>query len=243
MTNREIKVSQRAIEPLHQRLQDQAMGPQTPIEARLELAHALLINRFPSLRQVEWIRDTSNLPKDFHGAAAWLRPSDEHPRSAVVLNPAERLASIVKQFEFFPTTFGIIAQRIGIPFEELRKHPEVYVVFALFHEMGHARRFFGRHLRRNSFENAVKNDSGETTGELATLPAGGIPPSQLRDIAERYFRKHSQRLAEMGIDSPRNLMIAQETAYRNMESERAADKFAVEALQMFWDYLGFPYLN
>jgi len=242
----EEQVSGRVTEPLKNQIQE-ASHPELPLEARMNVAHELLILRYPSLKKVAWVKDQVAGPNS-PSVAEWRRPSKQYPDSAVILNPTKRMVTLPELMDKMSVSFAIIAERIGISFEELRAHPEIYVIFAFFHEMGHARHFFNKLVKESRevsdpIHAANILDRQEMNEQLDTLPAPGYSPSGLfelerKGLLHKYRLQFEEDFRKLGIESDDDLLSKQQIAYKNLPIERDADAFATHFIRIVWKDLG-----
>lgn len=119
-----------------------------------------------------------------------------------------------------------IARALGMEPEDIG--PREYVRFALLHEFGHVRNYIDK-----DFDPEMIDDEREAG--LNTLPAPGVMPSQLSKWGREhpikawlYARGNRHRLGDMGVHSFKDLLAAQEVAYRHIPDEAYADRYAAD---------------
>ena len=122
-----------------------------------------------------------------------------------------------------------IALKIGMDAADIG--PKEYAVFAFLHEFGHVRDYIDKDFDPNMIDE-------EREEGLGTLPAPGLPPSQLSAWgrshpfrAWAYMVTNRQRLKALGVSSFKELLAAQEIAYRHIPDEAFADRFAADMIQ------------
>lgn len=123
-----------------------------------------------------------------------------------------------------PVTNRIIAERAGVAEEQFG--PRELAPFIFLHEGGH----IGSFSRSAGSKEEI---DAQRNAQLGTLPVPGMVPSHLIHMVGRgkfdiheYFAGFQERFVEMGINSPSELIEAQQAAYRDLAMEAEADAFA-----------------
>ena len=136
-----------------------------------------------------------------------------------------------------------MAESLGLPFEDMGG--ETIRRFILFHEAGHAHDFLTNFLGEQSsvsMEDAVSMWGVNSRDQLDSLPLPGRSPAALRaeislaggfEAWERLHQDLAARVSELGTSSEEELFSLQEAAYRQLDKEDYADRFAAKAFQRF----------
>ncbi len=140
----------------------------------------------------------------------------------------------------------IIAELLDLPFEKISK--ELLLAFILAHEAGHAQDFVTNYQDVGSDKLANSNVwTDQYIEQLDTLPVPRLTPSDLKNTINnsggyvRFCARFSllpQRLADRGITSEEQLLVAQERAYRSLPRESYADQFAASHIKQHAVRLG-----
>lgn len=123
-----------------------------------------------------------------------------------------------------------IARKYGIEPEDM--DARLLVRFVLLHECGHVKNYIVKGYDARIID-------GERSRGMRTLPRPHWHPPALIEWtnqhplrAKLYVRKHQGHLQALGIHSVKQLIAAQEKAYRNIPDEDFADRFALSVLRI-----------
>ncbi len=199
---------------------------------------AWLREAFPMLRDVrfEVVADEA-----FEGGVIHIPDSPGEP---VVIRigagGAERFARLKQSREW---SIRVTAANLGVSFEEI--DGETIRQFVLFHEAGHAYDFLQNFAIADSGaspEDAVEMWRVSTEQEFDSLPFPGFAPAELREeivAAGGFDTWRAEKPVRQAwcdakkVSSEEQLFQMQETAYRKLDKESFADRFAVKAFAKF----------
>lgn len=137
------------------------------------------------------------------------------------------------------------AEMIGIDFEEIKRNPQILALFIFLHEIGHARDYilnYLKGLRGNDEYSPAKSWNENTEQEQGKLYIPNCNPAQARAMYESgelkvYFDQYRDYYQQHSINSPEELLEANERVYRNLPKEKYADQFAADFIKKHRDII------
>lgn len=193
-----------------------------------------LRERYPVFAKV---RFEENDDPSFEGGSFGLPKGEgDRPSVRIAAGGPERFARLK---ETRKEAIEAMAKELGIPFEKL--DGEGISAFILFHEAGHAHDFLENYSEKQdaSFEKSVADWRANSDAELQSLPLPDASPAELREeiAAAGGFDAWRKAAADddawcvaHGVTNERELLRIQEEAYRALDKERYADRFAAKMM-------------
>jgi len=169
------------------------------------------------------------------------------PTIFIVEENNEHLEKIMKTRE---KSAERVAELLRIDLKDLT--PKLLKRFIVAHELGHAADYIKNYANNPEYENAAAEWDLHYEANLSGLPVPGLDPAELRRETSKFdnlksFLKANPAAAKNinpdKIKTLKDLIIAQESAYRDTPYEKYADNFAAKFLKKHANRLGIVQLT
>lgn len=162
------------------------------------------------------------------GGAAWHKDNSSTGRYEVVMNTDDGIEHFERLLSTRRASAEISAKKIGI--EKNKITPEQLASFIFLHELGHLVDYMD-----NAPDSATYSE--RRNRDMEKLPIPGFNPAELaksletREGKKRFFDNVRSLHSKFGISSMHELMVLQETAYHDVETEDIPDRFAARVMR------------
>lgn len=164
----------------------------------------------------------------FTGGHTLHRGETESGRYEVMVNVDDGLQFYSDLMTKRPRSVQICAELLGIPEEEMDARK--YAAFIFLHEMGHVYDF-----QKNAPTLEERRARREAEGQkliVREMSPGKLANYLATDDGARWFAEHRENFhAAYDIETPEDLLATQETWYRELETEKIPDQFAVRMMK------------
>jgi hypothetical protein len=203
-----------------------------------------VIDEYPEMRRLNVISgDKKQHPILEFTGGFFKRPTEEEPAPSIIvaMNDVSHYEKLMVERELSARR---AADLIGITFDVLKARPEILKYFIFLHEIGHAHEYINDYFNNPEFgfdeKKAVLANRLKRNEELNALPVSGENPVLVRkkyysgELAS-YYEARKNYYQNKGSNSPEELMLKHEQAYRDLPTEKYADEFAAHFLRKMWD--------
>jgi hypothetical protein len=205
-----------------------------------------VLHDFPELEQIEIRAGDRKKYKALEKTDGFFQePENISSPPKVVMDMDKDDQKYQKLIQDRKSSVEMCANMLGISPEDIVKNPRILKLFIFLHELGHGHDYLNQFQKKmlsdKSFDPVEKwNERSEK--ELRSLPVPTFDPPMVIKYQEdgkleKYYQDNGEYYRSIGINSPEELIIFQDKAYRNLPKENYADNFAKDFLLKYWEKL------
>lgn len=200
----------------------------------------LLLNQNPDLSRVEVVFDSDHEKIYSGGSFNVIEVEEGVFIPTISINNAMDIEKIKQLFRFRKFSVEIISKMMGIDSDAMT--PELLRIYIILHEFGHALDFIKNYEQNEEYGEgeAVEAWDFHYDSNKSLFPYEGMDPAELLeeimtyDSFDQFLEAHREQFEKFdlkNIESLKDLMLAQEIAYRSSPFEKYADDFALKFLK------------
>lgn len=205
-----------------------------------------VLQDFPELEQIEIIAGNREKDETLEKTDGYFKkPADLQSSAQVIMDMEKNDEKYQELIRSRKSSVETNAKMLGISPEDIVNNPRILKLFIFLHELGHAHEYinqFQKKMMTDKSFNPITQWDERSEKELMTLPVPGSTPPFILEMQKNnelpgYYEKYREYYQNLGINSPEELIIAQDKAYRKLSRENYADNFARDFLLKYWEKL------
>ncbi|MCX6766687.1 MAG: hypothetical protein NT170_02815 [Candidatus Moranbacteria bacterium] len=202
-----------------------------------------VLQDFPELDQIEIKAGDRKKDKTLEKTDGYFKePADLQSSAQVVMDMEKDDEKYQKLIQDRKSSVEMCANMLGISPEDIINNPRILKLFIFLHELGHGHEYinyFQKKMLADKNFDPIAQWNERSNKELMILPVPGCTPPRVLEMHNAgelrgYYQKYNEHYRSVGINSPEELIVAQDIAYRKLPKENYADNFAKSFLLKYW---------